>query len=209
MPVCVGCGSSYDNEFGFCPYCGRVKPEPTRIQIEIIPGTEKYEEGTLRLAYTGRKERQKADKVHRNMLHQWSDYNVEVYFFQLEIMSFSPTRGEYIPVISKEFRDFPIWYFQFIRERVEKPDARAISEWYDAFSKERLNAWRLFNQEMIKQNWIGITRQATERTTPDCLSSYTTVCDRFKIKNTYYYSLPEIRMVIDLANYRYKRVVSG
>lgn len=27
MPVCQGCGGSYDDKFKFCPYCGRAKPE--------------------------------------------------------------------------------------------------------------------------------------------------------------------------------------
>jgi uncharacterized protein YjbI with pentapeptide repeats len=36
MPVCDGCGASYDNSFKFCPHCGRVKPEPTKIIIEHV-----------------------------------------------------------------------------------------------------------------------------------------------------------------------------
>jgi hypothetical protein len=37
MPVCKGCGGSYDNEFKFCPYCGRAKPEsdPLKIQVNV------------------------------------------------------------------------------------------------------------------------------------------------------------------------------
>ena len=27
MPICKGCGASYDDEFKFCPYCGRAKPD--------------------------------------------------------------------------------------------------------------------------------------------------------------------------------------
>ena len=35
MPVCKGCGGSYDNQFKFCPHCGRAKPEPATININV------------------------------------------------------------------------------------------------------------------------------------------------------------------------------
>lgn len=35
MPVCQGCGSSYEDTFQFCPHCGRAKPEPQKISIEV------------------------------------------------------------------------------------------------------------------------------------------------------------------------------
>ncbi len=30
MPLCQGCGASYDDNFKFCPHCGRAKPAPIR-----------------------------------------------------------------------------------------------------------------------------------------------------------------------------------
>ena len=35
MPVCEGCGYSYDDSFKFCPQCGRVKPEPKDIKVML------------------------------------------------------------------------------------------------------------------------------------------------------------------------------
>lgn len=35
MPVCEGCGSSYEDNFQFCPHCGRARPEPKKISIEV------------------------------------------------------------------------------------------------------------------------------------------------------------------------------
>lgn len=35
MPVCEGCAASYDDSYKFCPFCGRVKPAPQKINIEI------------------------------------------------------------------------------------------------------------------------------------------------------------------------------
>lgn len=35
MPLCEGCGSSFEDRFGFCPYCGRAKPKQQEIKITI------------------------------------------------------------------------------------------------------------------------------------------------------------------------------
>ena len=35
MPLCEGCGGSYDDKFKFCPHCGRAKPEPVTININV------------------------------------------------------------------------------------------------------------------------------------------------------------------------------
>ena len=35
MPVCEGCGASFQDEFGFCPHCGRAKPETPKIQLDV------------------------------------------------------------------------------------------------------------------------------------------------------------------------------
>lgn len=44
MPICIGCGGSYDDNFKFCPYCGRAKPQPERLQISVeLHTTNKWE----------------------------------------------------------------------------------------------------------------------------------------------------------------------
>ena len=35
MPVCEGCGASYENSFKFCPHCGRSKPESALIVEDV------------------------------------------------------------------------------------------------------------------------------------------------------------------------------
>jgi len=35
MPLCEGCGSSFEDKFMFCPYCGRSKPEMKKLQVEV------------------------------------------------------------------------------------------------------------------------------------------------------------------------------
>jgi hypothetical protein len=40
MPVCKGCGGSYDDGFKFCPYCGRTKPESESLKIQVSVSSE-------------------------------------------------------------------------------------------------------------------------------------------------------------------------
>jgi hypothetical protein len=35
MPICEGCGASYEDTYKFCPHCGRAKPEPLKVNIEV------------------------------------------------------------------------------------------------------------------------------------------------------------------------------
>lgn len=39
MPICAGCGGSYDNKLELCPHCGRAKPYPlkTKLEVEVTP----------------------------------------------------------------------------------------------------------------------------------------------------------------------------
>ena len=33
MPVCPGCGASYEDTYQFCPHCGRAKPAPQQVNV--------------------------------------------------------------------------------------------------------------------------------------------------------------------------------
>ena len=37
MPLCQGCGASYDDTFKFCPHCGRAKPEAINVNVRVAP----------------------------------------------------------------------------------------------------------------------------------------------------------------------------
>ncbi len=39
MPICEGCGSSFEDSFQFCPHCGRVKEkkEPIEVVVSVKP----------------------------------------------------------------------------------------------------------------------------------------------------------------------------
>ena len=54
MPVCQGCGGSYDNSFNFCPQCGRSKPEPEILKIQVnFSSEEKWEICKIRRHFLG------------------------------------------------------------------------------------------------------------------------------------------------------------
>ncbi len=50
MPICEGCGGSYDNQFKFCPHCGRAKPEPATLNINVT-SDDVWETCEINLAY--------------------------------------------------------------------------------------------------------------------------------------------------------------
>lgn len=43
MPVCSGCNASYSDDFKFCPYCGRVKPEKEVMNVNVNISQEKVQ----------------------------------------------------------------------------------------------------------------------------------------------------------------------
>lgn len=69
MPVCKGCGGSFDDSFRFCPYCGRAKPESEVIKVEInVSSDDKWETCQIR-RYIYKEEQ------------TYTDVNVEVGYF--------------------------------------------------------------------------------------------------------------------------------
>lgn len=43
MPVCPGCGSSYEDSFKFCPQCGRAKPEDPKMVLKVEVKTASHD----------------------------------------------------------------------------------------------------------------------------------------------------------------------
>jgi hypothetical protein len=64
MPVCGGCGGSYDDQFNFCPHCGRAKPEPAILNINInVTSDDVWETCEIYLAYNLEKPSAGLDKI--------------------------------------------------------------------------------------------------------------------------------------------------
>ncbi len=52
MPVCEGCGRSYNQKFKFCPNCGRARPEATTLKINLlVTSDDKWETCEIYLSY--------------------------------------------------------------------------------------------------------------------------------------------------------------
>ena len=39
---CLGCGASYESSYKFCPFCGRVAPEPDVLRVRMETPTFEY-----------------------------------------------------------------------------------------------------------------------------------------------------------------------
>ena len=53
MSTCAACGASYDDTFKFCPHCGRAKPEPELINLNVRVAPVRYEEAVLKIEVVG------------------------------------------------------------------------------------------------------------------------------------------------------------
>ena len=53
MSTCSACGASYDDTFKFCPHCGRAKPEPEWINLNVQVAPVRYEEAVLKIEVVG------------------------------------------------------------------------------------------------------------------------------------------------------------
>ena len=105
MPLCAGCGSSYSDDFKFCPHCGRAKPESTRVLIEVHSAPTQFEEGVLRLVYTGKSEDQLVDRGKRGMFgFGWTDVQINVVFFVFDLKVLHSSREHYVGLVSDQFR---------------------------------------------------------------------------------------------------------
>jgi hypothetical protein len=62
MPICDGCGGSYDDQFKFCPHCGRAKSEPPTVNINVTLD-DIWETCEIYLAYNFEKPSAGLDKI--------------------------------------------------------------------------------------------------------------------------------------------------
>ena len=173
MPVCKGCSASYDDSFTFCPYCGTVKPEPTRVEIEI---STQYEEAILRInlvkketitEYPFNWQPNILEKILGDTGRNWT----EVCFYNFLLTSTHPTKEEYAAYTSDPFR---IFYSQAVRDELEFPipvknmllHQPRGKEWIDRFFVERKKVWEDYNTYLIKNGWRGLTECSVKRTPP-------------------------------------------
>jgi hypothetical protein len=89
MPVCQGCERIYDNEFAFCPYCGKAKTEPGIINFNNETSDETWETCEIVFVY----EKGKTGKI-----PEWISSVKGWYFAALAI----GVKGRYIAGLSQK-----------------------------------------------------------------------------------------------------------
>lgn len=174
MPLCKGCGSSYDDEFKFCPHCGRAKPEPEEIRVRVQVEPTGYEEAILEIKQVNRTELWEypfdwrpsfVEKLLGDRQKNWT----EISHFVFSLKSIHKDKGEYIAFESDPFRAFYV-----PNEEVEFPipiigrlsNTEKGREWVKNIFLERSRAWDQLNTFLIYNGWIGITDDAINRIPP-------------------------------------------
>lgn len=176
MPVCEMCTASYDDEYKFCPYCGRARPEPDVTRIDVRVSVAPYEEATLEIELIEKVAVSEPPFDWRpNFLakalgdrgHNWTE--IGIYRLSLEVIH--PTNGSYTPFRSSAFRAFqreqPHQKFSLPtpiqNSLVFQDDGH---KWLRRFFQERRDAWEELNQYLLKEGWRGKTSAAKNRQPP-------------------------------------------
>lgn len=214
MPLCAGCGSSYSDNFKYCPHCGRAKPEPTRVLVEVHSTPPQFEEGVLRLVYTGRSEVQLVDRGKKGMFGVgWTGVQIEVLFFVFDLKVFHPSRQHYVGLVSDPFRG------AFYEDDADELQVLARvceyehhkSKWYEGYRKELTDIWGRFNDRFIGDGWYGITKDAIERRLPEFLERGGVIANAsgnvFTDAERSSGQPPNESKAIEIGKYRYQRTV--
>ena len=111
MPLCQGCGASYDDNYKFCPHCGRAKPEPEAINLNVRVAPVRYEEAVLKIEVVGTTELTEPPFDYRlggltRVLGQggrnWKQFTT----YRLLVDSHHPETGQHIAYQSATFGGF-------------------------------------------------------------------------------------------------------
>jgi hypothetical protein len=169
MPLCQGCGASYDDNFKFCPHCGRAKPQPESINLNVQVAPVRYEEAVLKIEVVGTTELTEPPfdwrpsgmtKLMGEAGRNWT----QITRFRLLLDSFHPQRGQYVAYQSAEFRGYVAQLDVKFPERFRHN--KAFQFWTDSVFSERSKAWVSTTSYLIQEGWIGLTEQATKRERP-------------------------------------------
>ena len=176
MLVCESCAANYDENFSFCPYCGKSKLEviaSKKAKVNTETTSFAYEESTLTINFTGVSEKiieypfdwrpNVFAKLTRDTgRNNWN----QIYYYDLQLKSVHPTRGRYIAFSSESFRAFhsPFTLSHPVKNMLLSHD-RGIA-WVNLFFNERKNAWDTLNNYLITTGWFGITKSAKKRKPP-------------------------------------------
>ncbi len=177
MPLCQGCGASYDDAFKFCPHCGRAKPEPELINLNVRVALARYEEAVLKIEVVGTTELTEPPfdwrpNGLRRALGEGSKNWTQIAFLRLLLESMHPDNGRCLAYASSNFRGFVECDLEFpsilsSSFTLEKFSAsNQAHNWLLDLFDERRRCWEGFNGYLIGEGWVGMTQRATDREAP-------------------------------------------
>jgi len=177
MPLCQGCGASYDDNYKFCPHCGRAKPEPQAINLNVQVAPVRYEEAVLKIEVVGTVELTEPPFDYRpgglrKALGGDGRNWTQIAILRLLLESMHPDTGTHLAFASGTFRGFiapdielPVALMaEFIQERFSP--SREAHGWLLGLFDERRKRWDELNGYLVSEGWLGITQRATDREAP-------------------------------------------
>lgn len=218
MSTCAACGASYDDTFKFCPHCGRAKPEPESINLNVRVAPVRYEEAVLKIEVVGTTELTEPPfdwrpggmtKLMGEAGRNWT----QITSFRLLVDCIHPLRGQYVDYKSMEFRGFVVQHSYHVELPYRFRYNRTFQSWADNLFEERLKVWENTNQYLIKEGWIGLTKDAIDRRFPVFLCSASTSPDDDPCLERIRHVLaiefspnPPVGMTQEVVGYRYRRI---
>lgn len=179
MSTCAACGACYDDTFKFCPHCGRAKPEPESINLNVRVAPVRYEEAVLKIEVVGTAELTEPPFDYRpsrltkllgedGKSKNWTSTAI----LRLLLESTHPDKGKYLAYASGTFRGFIERDFKLPNALVATFTALKFTasypphKWLLDLFDERHQCWDEFNWYLISEGWIGLTQHATDRKAP-------------------------------------------
>lgn len=168
MPLCQGCGASYDDNFKFCPHRDRAKSEPQAINLNVQVVPVRYEEAVLKIEVVGTTELTEPPFDRRpgglmKLLGEGGRNWTQITTFRLLVEAHHPDSGQYIAYQSKTFRGFDTTDLKFpdsIKRRWE------FQPWIEQIFRERKQGWEEVNRYLVQEGWTAISENAAKRQEP-------------------------------------------
>lgn len=218
MPLCRGCGASYDDTYKFCPHCGRAKPEPQAVNLNVQVAPVRYEEAVLKIEVLGTTELTEPPFDWRpggmtKLMGEAGKNWTHITKFRLLLDSFHPQTGRYVAFQSPEFRGYVVQ----LGNDVKFPDRfrhnHLFRSWADDLFQERKRTWESTNDYLMREGWSGLTEKAIKREVPSFLEdgSHFREPDLWLMANLLEVWMPPnppVGTTKELEDYRYHRVAS-
>lgn len=171
MSTCAACGASYDDTFKFCPHCGRAKPEPESINLNVRVAPVRYEEAVLKIEVIGATELTEPPFDWRpsgltKMLDEGGRNWTQITTFRLILDSYHPQSGQYVAYQSTKFRGYVVQLGNDLKFPARFDNNKSFQSWAEAVFSERRKAWDSTNNYLIQEGWTGLSENAMKRKVP-------------------------------------------